>query len=366
MSLKFNPNIAASPIYTSGKSIEEVQQEFNLEEIIKIGSNESPLGPSPAVVEAIQQAAAGLNRYPNMGDEELRSALAQSIGQGIKPENFFTGNGGSDILAMIATGFLNPGDECIICRPTFPVYDLTARRRGAGVIYADLEPEHFSYDIEAILSAVTERTQIIYLCSPNNPTGNILTAQQMETLVNNLPSHTLVVTDEVYHHFVTDDDFADSLAYVRAGKNVVIIHSFSKAFGLAGLRLGYGIASPQVAVYLSRLRHPFHLDTLTFKAGLAGLQDTAYIEKTVELIVSGRQWLYDHLVEMGLKTWPSQANFILFKPPADANKVADQLLQHGVIVRPLAGFYMPEHIRVTVGLPEENRRFIAALGEVLG
>ena len=168
------------------------------------------------------------------------------------PDHFVTGNGGCDVLSMMAASLLGEGNECIICRPTFPVYEITARRVGANIVYADLDPDHFTYDVEAILGAVTGRTRIIYICNPNNPTGTAVTAEQMETLVNNVPSHVLIVADEVYYHFVTADDYPDTLAYVRQGKNVAILHSFSKAFSLAGLRLGYAIAPPEIARYLSR------------------------------------------------------------------------------------------------------------------
>ncbi len=364
-SLKFNPNVAAAPVYVGGASIESIQKEYGLEEVIKIASNESPIGPSPLAVEAIQQAAATLNRYPPMGDDDLRAALAETIGQGMEAANFFTGNGGCDILSMIATGFLSPGDESIICRPTFPVYEISARRAGSNMVYADLDPDHFSYDVESILAAVSERTRLIYICSPNNPTGSTIRAEQMESLVNNAPPHVLIVADEVYHHFATTDDFPNSLAYVRQAKNLVIIHSFSKAFGLAGLRLGYGIAPVEIAQYLSRARLPFHLNQIIFAAGLAGLRDKAHLKKVVALVLAGRDWLYEALTGLGIQAWPGQANFILFKPPYPPAEVSERLLRRGVIVRPMNQFYLPTHMRVTVGLPEENERFIAALGEVL-
>jgi histidinol-phosphate aminotransferase len=300
-----------------------------------------------------------------MGDEDLRAALARALGQGLEPDNFVTGNGGVDILEMIATGFLEPGDECIICRPTFPVYNITASRVGADVVYVDLDPEHFSYDVEAILAAVTEKTRILYVCSPNNPTGISITAEQMETLVNNMPANVLLVADEVYYHFATADNYPNSLAYVQSGKNMVIIHSFSKAFGLAGLRLGYGIASVEIAQYLARTRKPFHLSKFVIEGGIAGLGDTAHIEKSVELVITGRKWLHENLEAMKLQVWSSQGNFILFKPPFNAAQVSERLLQQGVIVRPMTQFYLPTHLRVTVGLPEENERFIKALRQAL-
>ena len=365
MSLEFKSSFATSPVYVGGASMEDIRKQYDVEEVIKIGSNESPLGPSPLAVAAMQQAAASLNRYPPMGDDDLKAVLAETLGQGLQPENFFTGNGGCDVLWMIAGGFLGPERECIICRPTFPVYDVTARRVGTNVVYVDLDPDHFTYDVEAILAAVTEKTRVIYLCSPNNPTGGLLSAEQMETLVNNVPDHVLLVTDEVYHHFITADNRADPLPYVLNGKNVVVIHSFSKAYGLAGLRLGYGIARPEIIEYLARIRLPFHLDRMTIEGGMAALRDTAYLQNSVELVVAGRQWLYEALSQLEVQVWPSQANFILFKPPFAATEVSEQLLRRGIIVRPMGNFYLPDHLRVSVGLPEENERFVSALREIL-
>jgi histidinol-phosphate aminotransferase len=360
MSLKFNTDIESAPVFAGGKASEDYGPET-----LKMHYNESPLGPSPRVVEAIQQAATGLNRYPPIGDDDLRAALAEAFGEALTPDHFFTGNGGSDVLGMIAAGFINPGDECILCRPTFPIYERTARRAGAEIVYADLDPENFTYDIEAILAAITPRTKLVYICNPNNPTGTPLTATQMETLMDNVPDHVLVVSDEVYHSFADPQIFPDSLEYIRQGKNLFIIHSFSKAYSLAGLRLGYGIARPEINHYLARLRGPFHLSELTLVGGMAALQDTAYVQKTVELVVQGRQWLYEQMRALGVQTWPSQTNFLLFRPSVPAAEVAEQFLQRGIIVRPMTGFYLPDCMRVTVGLPEENERFIAALREIL-
>jgi len=363
--LPLKPAVEASPIYIGGASIEEIQTQYGLEQVIKIGSNESPLGPSPLAIAAMQRVAGALNRYPPIGDESLRELLAKTVGQQLEPDNFFTGNGGCDVLEMIATALINPGDECVICRPTFPVYEISARRAGGTIVYVDLNPDHFNYDVEAILAAVTEKTRLVYLCSPNNPTGNTLTAEQMETLVNNLPPSVLLVSDEVYYHFATADTFPNSVAHVKAGKNVVIIHSFSKAYGLAGLRLGYGIAPAALARYLSRTRKPFHLSKFVFEGGLAALRDQAHIKRTVELVTKGRQRLYKKLSGLDVQVWPSQGNFILFKPPFEATQVSERLLQRGVIVRPMTQFYLPTHLRVTIGKPEEDERFLAALQETL-
>ncbi|RME69535.1 MAG: histidinol-phosphate transaminase, partial [Chloroflexi bacterium] len=365
MTLTLKPYVQTSPVYVAGASIESIRQTYGLEEVIKLASNENPFGPSPRAVEAIAQAAGGLNRYPPMTDDALRQALADTLGRGLTPAHFVTGNGGSEVLAMIAAVFLSPGDEFIISRPTFPMYEITARRAGAHPVYADLDPEQFTYRVDAILAAVTGRTRLVYLCSPNNPTGTIITAAQMDELIRRLPRHVLVVSDEVYFHYVSSPDYPDSLRYVLEDRNVIIIHSFSKAYGLAGLRLGYAIAPPGLAGYLARARQPFHLSQPALSGGLAALKDQAHLTKTISLTRQGRAWLSEQLRALRLAVWPAEGNFILFKPPFAAAEVSERLLRRGVIVRPMTQFYLPTHLRVTVGEPEENARFITALKEVL-
>ena len=364
--LQRNEFIQASPIYRGGTSAETIQERYGLDDVIKLSANECMFPPSPKAVEAIKSAAGSLNRYyPYMGDDPLREALAQAIGRSTTHENFFTGNGGCDVLSLITSSFLNEGDECIICRPTFPVYDLVARRRGANVVYVDLDPDTFTYDVEAILSNITERTRILYLCTPNNPTGTLLTAEQMDTIIDNLPPHVLAVSDEVYYHFNTSDEFPDTLKHVHNNRNVVIVHSFSKVYGLAGLRLGYGIAPLEVADYLNRAREPYHLSTVTMNAAMAAIQDAEHTQRTVELTVSGREWIEEQLGAMSVRYWPSQANFVTFQPPQPANEVAQKLEERGVVVRPLERFYLPDHIRVTVSYQAENERFIDTLKDVV-
>jgi histidinol-phosphate aminotransferase len=365
--LSFKPHLSNAPHYRGETAIlKTLPAAGDPAEVIRLDSNESLLPPSAQAVAAIQAEAAGLNRYPLlMGDGPLRTALAESLGQAVSPAHLVTGNGGCDVLALIASAFLSPGDEVIICRPTFPVYDLTARRQGATVTYVDLDPTDFSYQVEAILAAITAHTRLLYLCNPNNPTGTLLTAEQMDRLIQGLPSHVLTISDEVYHHFVTSPDFPNTLDYVRQGKNVVVLHSFSKVFGLAGLRLGYGIARPEIADYLARARQPYHLSQLSMAGAMAALQDQAHIEETIALTIAGRNWLYETLQGLKLPVWPSQANFILFKPPLAPEIIVRHLAGQGVMIRGLAGFYLPDYLRVTVGLPPENERFRAALAAAL-
>lgn len=365
-SLHFKESVLQSPIYRAGDSARLVFEKYGIEQAAKLSSNENPLPTSPAVVEAIQTAAAHLNRYPSINDEDFYADLAAYIGRDTTAAQFATGNGGCDVLFMIANAFLMAEDEAIICPPTFPVYEWSVRRIGATLVKAPLNEGDYTYNVERILAAVTPRTKLLYLCSPNNPTGSILTQADLDALMAKLPEHVLVVSDEVYHHFNTSADYANAYPYLHDGRNIVIVHSFSKVFGLAGMRLGYAIARPEIASYLNRMRLPFHMSSLTFAGGRAALQDRDHIEQTVELTVTERQKMVDRLKELqGITAWPTQANFVLIKPEKDAKQVAEQLQQRGSIVRELSGFYMPGYLRASVGQPDENSHFIQHLQEAL-
>jgi histidinol-phosphate aminotransferase len=265
---------------------------------------------------------------------------------------------------MIASSLLSPGDEAIICPPTFPVYEWSIKRVGATLVQVPLLAD-FSLDVAGVLAAVTPRTRLLYLCSPNNPTGSIVTQAELDALMAQLPEEVVVVSDEVYHHFNTAADYADSYRYVRDGRNLIILHSFSKVFGLAGLRLGYAVTTPQLADYLGRARLPFHLSSLVLAAGSAALAERDYIETSVELTIGERQRLFEALQTMPhLTVYPSQANFVLVKPTADAAQLFQNLEQPGIMVRPMEGFYLPGYLRVRIGLQEENVRFFAAVRDV--
>jgi histidinol-phosphate aminotransferase len=360
---RFKPQLAASPIFGAGTRPAAIRSQYDQDKIVRLASNECALGPSPQAIQAVHEKAVSLGRYPAMLDDELRASLAQVIGRGMQADNFITGNGGCDVLDIIARSFLEADDEVVICRPTFPIYEVTARRAGARPVFVDLEPPSFAYDVEAVLSAVTEKTRLIYICTPNNPTGNLLPASQLTTLIKTAPPQVAVVIDECYHHFVTTGEWAESS--VKEGHNVIVLHSFSKAYGLAGLRVGYAFATPRLAEYLQRARNPFHLSSLALSAAQAALNDREHLARAITHTIDGRAYLQRQLGELGLSVWPSQANFILFKTEFPTSDVFEGLLRRGILIRPLAGFYLPDHLRVTVGLPDENRRFIAALGEVL-
>lgn len=363
--LPFDPHVLAAPIFDRRRPPVNLPPELDPAAIIKLSANENPLGCSPAVVAAIQAEAAGLSRYPPIeGESNLRTALAQMHGRGLTPDHFVVGNGGLDVLDFVARGLLRAGTELITSHPTFGFLDTAARRLGATVINVPLD-EAFNYDVEAVLSAVTERTRVIYLCNPNNPTGNLVKAETYHHLLQNLPDDILVVSDEAYAHFA-GDDFPDNTQHVDNGRNLLLLYSFSKVFGLAGLRLGYGISRPEIVDYLSRLKRPFHLGRLTLAAGLAAVADQEHIQKTIDNSVSGRGWLSQQLAELGVKVWPSQGNFLLMAAGIPSQDLTEQLLQHGIMVTcGQRRFALPDHIRVTVGLPDQNQRFVEVMAKIL-
>ncbi len=358
-----NQPTAAKPAYRGGLSADDVKDRVKVDTIYKLGSNEGPLGPSPAAIDAIQRVAASLGQYPPQRDDKLRESLTALHGRGLTPEHIVTGNSGCEVLELIARGYLDADSEAIICPPAFPVYKLTAEAQEATLVNIPLKRPDFTFDLEGIVSAVTDKTRVVYLTSPNNPTGSTLNADEVAYLVDKIPDTALIVFDEVYYHFVNEENRPDAISYVLDEKNFIILHSFSKAYGLAGLRLGYGIAKTEIAAKLSGLRRPYHLNRFAFEAGIAAIEDQDHIHKTVELTLTGRAWLYGQLQELGVQVWPSQGNFILFAVGQPPKEVADKLIERGVIVRPAFG--LPDCLRVSVGIPEANQAFVTALGEIL-
>ena len=330
---------------------------------IDLSANESPLPPSPAVLAAIAHEASQLNRYPAR-DERLAVALASHYGRGLSPEHVVAAASGSEVLELLARAHLSPGDEAVISTPTFPVYAKTIARQGATIVDAPLDPDTFTCDIERILEAITDRTRLLYLCNPGNPTGVMMTGPACDALLAVLPSHVTLVIDEVYHHFVARTDFPDAVQYVLDGRPVVVVHSFSKVFGLAGMRLGYGMAPPATIERLARYKLDFHLGRLAVAAGIAALGDADYRRRVVDVVKSGKEYLYGELGRLRVPFWYSETNFVLIRP-ADASDTHGALLKRGIRVRPTDGNGLPGHLRVTVGLPEENRHFIDALEAVL-
>ena len=329
----------------------------------RLGSNENPLGTSPKARAAIAHAAAGLWQYPPRSDESFRQVVAAY--HGLDKDNVAIANSGCDALWLIAQAALHEDSQAIICPPAFPVYALTAQKRGAEIINVPLAAETFALDVDGILAAVTPTTKAVYLCNPNNPTGTYFGEDALTRLLTHLPEHVWVIYDEVYYHFVDENTRLDIHSKLATHSNFIVVHSFSKAYGLAGVRLGYALAHADTAAQLRAHNLPFHVNTLALLAGEAALSDREHIAASVLNNRQQKPLLEQALHALGIRTWESHANFVLFACPEgwNAETLSAQMLARGIIVRP--AFDLPNHLRVTVGLPDMNQACITALTEVL-
>lgn len=351
--------------YRGGPTIEEVSQRAKSSKIFKMSSNENPLGPSPLAVAAIRTAADGLNLYPARDDGRLCQALADLHGRQLTPAHFVSAVGGVELLELIARAFLQPGDEVILCPPTFGWYVKTTEKVGANQVFVPLKADTFAHDVDGILTAVTKRTRLVYICNPNNPTGSTVSTTEMKHLLQELPPHVTVIADEVYHHFVQQEAFADSVQFVPDEHNIIVIHTFSKGYGLAGLRLGYAIAKPSLIETIRTEIRPYHHPLFAIEGGTAALKDETHLQRSVALVTQGKQYLYEQFARLGIRYWPSAGNFVLIQPAADAEALNEQLLERGIMIRSTANNGLPGCFRVTVGLAEANQALIAALEEIL-
>lgn len=347
--------------YEPGKPVEELAREMGLEasQIIKLASNENPLGPSPLALAAMRQALERAHFYPDGGGYKLRTAIADSLG--LDRQNIILGNGSNEIIEFIGHTFLKPGDEVITARHAFAVYGLMAQLFGATTV--EVEDPNFRHDLPAMLAAVTPRTRQFFVANPNNPTGTLLGQNEIDWLMERIPPHVLVVFDEAYHEFLEDPP--DVMRYVREGRNVVVMRTFSKIQGLAALRIGYGIAPEHLANTLQKTRQPFNANAIAQEGATAGLADFDHQEKTRSLTKEGRNYLQTEFLSMGLEYVPSAANFVLVRV-GDGDAIFQALLRRGIIVRAMRSYKLPEWIRVSVGTMAQNRAFIGAFREVLG
>jgi histidinol-phosphate aminotransferase len=334
-------------------------------ELIKLSSNENPLGPSPMAMAAIRENLHTLQEYRFENDRLLREALEASMG--LPAAQFITGNSGMELLDLICRGFVEPGSEAILCSPTFMAYKSFAGLSGARVIDVPLRDTGSDYtlDVEGVLNAASDKTRLLFLSNPNNPTGTLSSASTLDSLLAHLPQRVLVVYDEVYHHYVEAGSYPRAVDYIRQGRNLVGLHSFSKAYGLAGIRLGYAFAPGEIASYLGHLRRPFMINTLTMVAGIAALRDEEHIHRTQQLARMEKHWLYEQFETMGLSHWRSEANFILFRPPVPVAAFVEKMLRRGVMVRSAEPMLAPGCIRVTVGTRQANERFVSGLKKII-
>ncbi|HEY4998105.1 MAG TPA: histidinol-phosphate transaminase [Usitatibacter sp.] len=348
--------------YVPGKPIAETARELGIAEadILKMASNENPLGSSPKALEAIRGALEELHYYPDGSGYELKAILSRRLG--LAPENFILGNGSNDILELAARAFLTPADSAIYSRHAFMVYALAVQAIGARPI--EVPAKAYGTDLEAITAAIRPDTKLIFIANPNNPTGTFTPWEELRRFVARVPTRVLVVLDEAYGEYLPDRLKSPAQRWIAEFPNLVVSRTLSKAFGLAGLRVGYGFAHPEVAEVMNRVRQPFNVNHLAMVAACAALEDEAFIEKSRAVNAAGLAELEAGFRRLGLEYIPSFGNFITVRV-GDARRVYDSMLREGVIVRPIAGYGMPEHLRVTVGLPEHNRRFLAALERAL-
>jgi histidinol-phosphate aminotransferase len=348
--------------YAPGKPIEEVEREFGIRNSVKVASNENPLGPSPLAVAALREALTGVHRYPDGGGHALRHALGKHWG--VSPEMVVLGNGSNELLELVGRCFLVPGDEAVYAAQSFVVYDMVAQMTGAAKVVIPLRD--LTPDLEAMRRAVTSRSKVVFLANPNNPTGTAVPPGAVEAFLEGLPADLVAVLDEAYYEYLAPDRRPDALRLVRGGRRILVLRTFSKIYGLAGLRIGYGIGPADLVALLNRLRAPFNTSSLAQAAATAALQDDTHVASTRAVTEAGRKYLTAQCRALGCGVVPSEANFLLVDVGRPGAAVTEALLRQGVIVRPMGGYGFPNHLRISVGTGPENERCIAALRSVLG
>jgi histidinol-phosphate aminotransferase len=348
--------------YPPGKPIEEVEREYGISGSIKLASNENPLGPSPKAIAALQNSVGRLHRYPDGSGYYLRERLSRKFN--IPFEGIVLGNGSNEIIELTIRAFLLPGDEVVMPAPSFLVYKLAVQTMGGRAVPVPLKD--YTIDLEATARAVTPKTRIIFINNPNNPTGTLVRKSDFESFLDSIPPQTIVVIDEAYIEFARDPDTPAGFDYIdRCGPYPIALRTFSKAYGLAGLRIGYGVMHPSIADFLNRVRQPFNTGSLAQVAAQAAIDDEEFLLKTQEVVWSGLEFLYEGVERLGLRYVPTQANFFLIEVPYDAKKIFELMLCKGVIIRAMSSYGMDRFIRINAGLPEENERFVEVLGQTL-
>jgi histidinol-phosphate aminotransferase len=357
MALHVHHDLESLSPYVPGKPIEELQRELGLSRVVKLASNENPLGPSPKAMAALAGAETTLHRYPDGGAYRLRQAIADRWK--VAMDQVILGNGSDEILGLLARTFLAPGDEAVMADWTFVIYKMEVTAAHGKPVVVPLKD--WTHDLEAMAAAVTPRTRLLFVCNPNNPTGTMVSAEAVRRLMASVPEDVIVVFDEAYFEYVRHPHFPDALDYVKRGRNAIVLRTFSKIYGLAGLRIGYGMTTPEINGYLNRIRPPFNANTLAQRAALAALGDDEHVARSRAVNAAGMEQMGNGLRALGFTPVPSEANFLYFDVRRDGRRVFDALLREGIIVRHIEG----PMLRVTVGQPEENSVFLHALKKVL-
>jgi histidinol-phosphate aminotransferase len=355
--LNVSENIRNITPYIPGKPVEELERELGISGSIKLASNENPLGPSPKAVTAIKRAVEGLNRYPDGSGFYLTQALAKKYE--VDLNQIILGNGSNELIELVVRAFVRPGDEIISADPSFVVYSMvTLAAGGTNVVVPCKEMRH---DLAGMADRITPNTRIVFIANPNNPTGTMNAKDEMDRFMVRVPDHVIVAMDEAYFEYVTHADYPDSLEYLKAARNVLVLRTFSKIYGLAGLRIGYGITTREIAELMNKVRQPFNTNSLAQVGAVAALADRKHVEKSIAINNEGKQFLYQTFQRLGITFVPTEANFIMFETRLDGGELYAALLKQGVIIRPMGG----NRLRATIGLPEDNARFAGELEKIV-
>ncbi|MBA5866459.1 MAG: histidinol-phosphate transaminase [Nitrospira sp. CR1.3] len=357
MTLHVHSDIASLTPYVPGKPIEELQRELGLSRVIKLASNENPIGPSPKALAVLSEGAATLHRYPDGGAFRLREAMADRWK--VTPDHIILGNGSDEILGLLARTFLAPGDEAVMADQTFVIYKMEVTAAHGKAVTVPLR--QWRHDLPAMAEAITPRTRLLFLCNPNNPTGSMVSSGEVAQLLSRIPEQVIVVFDEAYFEYVRRSDFPEAMAYVKQGRNAIVLRTFSKIYGLAGLRIGYGVTTPEITGLLNRVRPPFNANSIAQRAALAALGDDEHVAKSRAVNQAGMEQLIKGLSAFGFTPIPSEANFLYLDIGRDGRQVFEALLRQGVIIRHIEG----RMVRVTIGQAEENEAFLIALARVM-
>lgn len=357
-----NKGVQGLQPYQPGKPVEELERELGISNIVKLASNENPLGPSPKALAAIEKVLPELTRYPDGAGFRLRTAIAEQLG--VEVNQVTLGNGSNDVLELIARAYLTGHSASLYSQHAFAVYPIVTQAIGAQHIV--VPAKDWGHDLTAMAAAITDKTRVIFIANPNNPTGTWLTEAEVRAFLDQVPERIIVVLDEAYTEYVSESEFPDGITLLKDYPNLVVTRTFSKAYGLAGLRVGYSVSNPQVADILNRIRQPFNVNMMAQEAAIAALADADYLQQGVELNQQGMAYLTSEFKRLGLDYIPSVGNFVCVDVGREAGPVDKALLQEGVIVRPVGAYQMPNHLRISIGTMAENQRFIEALEKVLG
>ncbi|MCX7885575.1 MAG: histidinol-phosphate transaminase [Caloramator sp.] len=359
--MKIRDAVLKLKLYQAGKPIEEVKRELGLDDIIKLASNENPLGCSPKVQEAIKNLSDKVNLYPDASNYELKKSIAQNLG--VKIENVFCSTGSDSLIRTICSLFVDSNDETIMGDVSFQRYEDSTVLMGGKAVKIPMINN--ALDVKAMVNAINERTRIIWFCTPNNPTGTIITKDELYSILDLIPRDVIIVMDEAYYEYVTDENYPQTIPLLEKYENMIILRTFSKAYGLAGLRCGYGVANEEIARYINTVVGPFDTNLIAQKAAIAALEDKEFLSKVIDENSRGREYLYKEYKRLGLEYIESQANFIMVNTKKDDKEIFNELLKRGIIVRPGYLFGMNGWLRVSIGTMEQNERYIKELENIL-